>query len=769
MRLFRSPISRLLCQAQRLPVGGLLALLVAMSISIGCADQQAASELTARLQTLGIRVVESVPSDTALRVVFENQQDYDEMLVLCLVLKVAAEYAPEDGFVEGIGTRDGRPLLEARTPAANVDEFVERRLSKRLRAQVQQLLTGELTPEEATRKTGQVKEIVVTPSVEKPREEKIQTRADDIAHALVALGLENVRVAWQYNGALNIQFENRTYRSDAAALGAVMETVTAMVEPKTLVNVVPLRDKVILGRFTFRAQTYKKFQVREIDRREMTQELEADLDLWGVSWPEAIDQGTPTLNSSRGRFDLLLRPGLEYRIGDELDPFESTPLLRPELTATLAKGLRGSVRGRMVLDRWGWSIDRALLTKTARASNQNLLWAVSIGKFRHNRYGGLLQGEWVDGHDRTRLGTRLAVVGIDFGNNDFQMRTGYLEREFGKVGLTARATYGRFLELGRTGHLVELERRFGESTLRLGGTLGLEKRRLLLRLSLPLGNRRAREPKQVRARISPSVDLDYTSTLLPVGDAMWDAPDLRGFRGELTLPYIRSHPERLVAGMALPSEEDEWHVAPSFEGVTGLIRTPSADVIPDGHYVLGCSWIPKQYTSGVHKGRSRSRPTFATVGFLPNLELNFRFTFYDDVTPQFSGIVTQWPYDLDRSFSGQYRLWRQKGWRPALVIGAQDIKFGDDSPKVGRAEYIVGTRQLNNVRLHLGTGGGRYRGIFGGIETRLGDHIKLIGEYDTNDVNLGLRLHSSHGLTLDAAWLDTADFGAAVSYEGTLP
>lgn len=769
MRLSRRRIGRVPTNLPHLFVYGCVALIIATSTPASCSAEAAPPELTTKLQTLGIRVVESVPSDTTLRVVFEKQQGYDEMMAACLVLTIAAEYAPEDGSVEAAATRDSKLLFQVQTPAAKVGEFVKRSLSKRQRTLLQQLLT-QPPGEEITKVVRRpIKEIIVNPSAEKPPQKKVQTSAEDIARALVALDLENVQVAWQYNGDLNVQFENRTYRSDATALGKVLETIAAIVEPKTRVNVLVLRDEVVVGRFSIRADAYQKFRADEISIPEVRQELQADLDLWEFTWPEAIREGTGRLNPSRGRFDLLLRPGLEYSIGGELDPWESTPLLRPELTVGLGDGLRAAMRGRVVLDEWGWSIDRALITKTKRMHSPNLLWTASTGKFRHSRYGGFLEGQWVDGRDRTRLGARLAVLGLDFGDRDFEMRTGYIEREFGRVGLTARATYGTFLELGQRGYLVELERRFGESTLSLGGTAGIEPRRLLVRVSVPFGGAKQGEPRDLRVRTNPALELDYVSSILPSGDTLWDAPDLRDLRGELTLPYTSSHPERLVEGMVSPVREDEWKVAPSFEGLSGLIRTPTADVIPDGHYVLGSSWIPKAYTSGMHQGKSKSRPTYTTVGFLPNLELNFRFTFYDDVPSVFSGIVTHWPYDLDRCLSAQYRLWRQEGGRPALAIGAQDMQFGDDAPKVGRAEYVVASHQFDDLRLHLGVGTGRYRGLFAGIEARLSDHTKLIAEYDTNDVNLGLRMHLSSHLTLDAAWLDTADFGAAVNYQGALP
>jgi len=249
---------------------------------------------------------------------------------------------------------------------------------------------------------------------------------------------------------------------------------------------------------------------------------------------------------------------------------------------------------------------------------------------------------------------------------------------------------------------------------------------------------------------------------------MFDAPDLRRFRGDLSLPYVRRHPEHLFGGIAAPTRRERW-VAPSFEGTTGLIRIPTADVTPDGHYVLGTSFIPKQQTSGLHAGKSRSEPAYATVGFLPNLELSLRLTFYPDVGSHFDGRDVDWPYDLDRSLAAQYRLRRQHGWLPALGVGMQDINVGEDSSKVGRAAYLVASHQHGPLGLHLGTGTGRFEGVFGGVELDLGNRVRLLAEYDAEDFNAGLRVHWPNGFTFDGAWLHGNDFGAAVSYQGKFP
>ncbi len=597
----------------------------------------------------------------------------------------------------------------------------------------------------------------VAPAATKP--------AADIAGALVGLGLENVAVSWQHNGHLNVAFENRTYRSDATAMGQALATLAGMLDARTYVNVTPLRDRVVLGRYGLTLGSYGQFAAGKLSADQMTEELEADQDMWEFESPLSSREHTARLNPSALRVDLMVQPALEYRIGAEVDPFISTRLLRPELRATLGKGLRGNVRGRIEVAREGWSVDQALLTKTDRLGDRNALWTASVGKFRHSRYGGFVEGQLADGQDKLRVGARGALLGGQFGDDDFKSYTGYVEQEFGNFGLTARASYGRFLGLEEEGVLVDLERRFGESTLRIGGTTGFDKDRFMVQLATPLGPRKVSDPARLRPRVNPAVLFDYESTGFPAGDAMWDAPDLRSFRGEMTLPYMKEHPERLLGEARRAADADEWQVATSFEGLSGLIRIPTADIVPDAHWVLGASWMPKHQTSGLWRDQSQSLPAYVTIGFLPNLEVSFRLTFYDDVQAAFDGVVADWPYDLDRSGSAQLRLCEQKDWRPAVALGVQDIKFGDDSSKVGRTKYLVATHQIDNFRAHLGFGEERYGGWFGGVEARLHEHVKLMGEYDTEHTNLGVRLQSN-GITLDAAWLDTEDFGAALSYRG---
>lgn len=735
--------------------------------------------LTTQLQALGLKVKQVSSSEEALEVVYENTTEVRDTAVFGAVLELARRAASADVVLKVTAQRDGKQILAVKIKPQNVADFIEDLLDARRRESMEALLkiaaSGEGAPALPSQTTpeapSEAREQVEPPTPGAPGEEEKEGEvpsAETIAQALVDKGLENVRVEWQHNGDLHVRYENRTYRSDTKALGVVLETTSGLVPAQTLLKVVPLRDELVLGKVAVRAGTYQQFLRGELDAEELREGLTADLDTWGFDWPGAARDSSEEMNPSERRFDLAVRPGLEYEIGNEVDPFESTPLMWADLEGTVGGGVRLSLRGRTELEGLGLSVSRALLTKTVRAGGGNVLLTVSVGKFWHARYGGFLEGQWTNTSDRTRLGVRVARLGSEPGDKGWDLTVGYLEREFGRYDLTARGLFGEFLATEETGGLLELERRFGESSLALGLTLGHHQDRGLVRLSFPFGPERAKDPDGFRVRTSPDLEFDYVTHSYPAGDALWDAPDLRRLRGDATLPRIRHRPD-LVAGRPRPKEQPSWQPSPSLEGYSGLLRTPTADIVPDGQYVVGSSFIAKAQTSGTFRDRSKSRPTYASVGFLPGLEINLRFTFYDDIIGTVIGTPAAWPYQLDRSVSAQYRLWDQRGRLPALAVGYQDISYSDDSSVVGRAKYAVATHEFQDFRLHLGGGTGRLHGVFGGAEARLGPHTKLLTEYDTDGFNYGIRLHLGRGLTVDGGWLDRRYFTGGVSYRGRLP
>ena len=187
------------------------------------------------------------------------------------------------------------------------------------------------------------------------------------------------------------------------------------------------------------------------------------------------------------------------------------------------------------------------------------------------------------------------------------------------------------------------------------------------------------------------------------------------------------------------------------------MRIPTADAIADGTLLAGISYMDREH-SKVISDDTDAMPVFVGAGFLPNLELIGRLTFFHDVK------AFDWPYNLDRSFNVHYRLMPQKGWTPAVAIGAQDVTFGTTTSFLGKAEYVVGSWEHADWRLHLGAGSGRYDPAFAGVEWAVpGRHrVHLMTEYDSEFVNAGVRLLEDWG-SVNLSLLGMSELTGAVS------
>lgn len=180
--------------------------------------------------------------------------------------------------------------------------------------------------------------------------------------------------------------------------------------------------------------------------------------------------------------------------------------------------------------------------------------------------------------------------------------------------------------------------------------------------------------------------------------------------------------------------------APSLNGSTGLLNTPSADVIQQGDFSLGYYHLEHGAVANVN------------MGLLKNVEIGIS-SFDPDGGSRLNRLNAKWSLIPETVVS------------PGLAIGVEDI-----SDKGERTAYIVGSKALPmGFRVHYGVGDGRYDGIFGGIEKTInplgvltGDNAfpatTLIAEYDGEDVNVGARLSLVPGVKIDAGWQDMKDF-----------
>ncbi len=169
----------------------------------------------------------------------------------------------------------------------------------------------------------------------------------------------------------------------------------------------------------------------------------------------------------------------------------------------------------------------------------------------------------------------------------------------------------------------------------------------------------------------------------------------------------------------------EFHSALSLQGFTGLLNTPNAAVTDAGKgYILFSNQKESKWRDLV----PREESYLFSVGLFSFAEIGGRLT-------EAPGAAR------DLSANAKLRLPLGSGayFLPDVAFGIQDMGGG---AKNLQTKYVVATRELWRLRFSLGYGTGpdRMDGIFGGIEFKTFDWLYLIGEHDTKEKNIGLRL-----------------------------
>jgi hypothetical protein len=206
--------------------------------------------------------------------------------------------------------------------------------------------------------------------------------------------------------------------------------------------------------------------------------------------------------------------------------------------------------------------------------------------------------------------------------------------------------------------------------------------------------------------------------------------------------------------------------AQSLTGPTGLVTIPTAGMASDGDVTLGMNLVDARYHGYHGEGREAHHAVvqYATVGFLPFVEVGLRLTRVLDLPRQALG---------DRFVGVRVRLLEERRHAPAVVAGVHDLL----GTRIFHAEYVAASKTLaagplGDVGLHLGYGGdwlsipsrGRqFVGLFGGVALTPAPGVTLLAEHDTERVNAGLRLRVGR-LSLLGALLDLEAFSGGVGY-----
>ena len=210
--------------------------------------------------------------------------------------------------------------------------------------------------------------------------------------------------------------------------------------------------------------------------------------------------------------------------------------------------------------------------------------------------------------------------------------------------------------------------------------------------------------------------------------------------------------------------------APSLSGVPGLVRIPTADFMQDGVIYAGANLIPKQalpYSQFINDGLV----TFFSVTFLPFIEFDLRLT-------KQLGRPASKGHTVDRSPSIRLKLLRDRGVKPAIVLGFHDIFSTVEAGEARHfgSTYVVATKifKINNVLLSPTLGYGLdvieaarhdFIGLFGGLKFQIYPYrqFAVCVDYDSESINLGADAELLDSVIFKCALVDLRYFSVGAS------
>lgn len=201
-------------------------------------------------------------------------------------------------------------------------------------------------------------------------------------------------------------------------------------------------------------------------------------------------------------------------------------------------------------------------------------------------------------------------------------------------------------------------------------------------------------------------------------------------------------------------------------GASSLVAVPTAEMWDDGYVVVGANGIP-----GFNLYDETEPPEFAVTGlvaiqFLPFVQVGLRIWRRSlDFSEKVHGIG-------DRSMLFRLQLLKERSWLPSVAIGARD-PYSLDRRRFFAA-YVVASKSipmLSGIGLHAGYGvpGGSsvivpLSGVFGGVSVKPHRGVRVIAEYDTRDVNMGVHVLPVEGLELTLALYRMGEIGGGLAY-----
>ena len=210
-------------------------------------------------------------------------------------------------------------------------------------------------------------------------------------------------------------------------------------------------------------------------------------------------------------------------------------------------------------------------------------------------------------------------------------------------------------------------------------------------------------------------------------------------------------------------------------GTPGLMNIPTAEIRKGGTFDGGASLMQKELQSEtMHYNTGLYYINFAPFSF-------FDITLRETLVKSYKSSGEYGFYQQDRSLTLRVQPIREKDgcWWPSILIGSNDFysPHGDSYyaavygvmtktlPIKGLGKFAITAGYTKPIRK-----GVLYSGVFGGISVSpyFAPMLRVMGEYDTRGVNVGIGVHLFRHLNLTCFTREFKGISATISYQHTI-
>jgi len=338
--------------------------------------------------------------------------------------------------------------------------------------------------------------------------------------ALAQQGFENLSLAAAGDDTLYVDYENRVFRNEVTAAGVALAALNEKLVDVKVVALTPRNRDLAICTIYVPLSAYREFISGGLEARALADALVIDKGHGALS----TAQWTSRAESSFGRVDVTVRPGVAFQLGNYDDRLKINVNLLPELSTTLWRGGRLLVQALAPLhDEIGLYTDevrlsRAVLNQWLRLPGDGFA-SFSTGGFHPDRYGAAAECGYYFFDRHVHLGAAAEYSGFllyqdkkwnysPLGRWTYRAQGKYI---FSQIDLIVGVQYAEYLHEDH-GWQIEATRIWGDAEIGVYGAKTNIDRFGGVRLKIPLPPKRSSRPARLRVVSPGTLQLGYQAT-----------------------------------------------------------------------------------------------------------------------------------------------------------------------------------------------------------------------------------------------------------------